>query len=149
DALDTGDICQRELSTARHALKVHCPLFTLVCDMETAPGFVEFVERFSEAERQQRMGQRCPLVPALRRSTTARTAALNPAGTDASMPAMFESLARWVCQTLVPGWVYKKFRVEAPGKAQVSDVVRVNARLFLLLDELRERYGRLSTILTH
>jgi hypothetical protein len=146
DALDTGDICQRDLMIARRTLKVHCPLFAMVCDMEGAPGFVEFVERFSEAERQQRMGQRCPLVPALRARQTAQPA---PPGADESLHNMLDSMARWICFSLVPGWVYKKFRLEASGKNTATDVTPANARLFLLLDDLRDRQHRLSAILTH
>src|SRR5262249_13305041 len=146
-ALDTGDLCQRELGIARQSLRINCPLFVMLCDMETAPGFAEFVSRFSDAERQQRMGQRCPLVPALRRQAS-RTAQPFSAA-DESVATMFESLARWICQYLVPGWTYKKFRVESPGKADVSAVTQTNARLFLLLDDLRERQSRLSTVLSH
>lgn len=146
-ALDTGDICQRDLMIARKALKVHCPLFAVVCDMETAPGFPEFLDRFTEAERQQRMGQRCPLVPALRgRGATAQLAP----SPDESYGAMLDTVSRWICTSLVPGWVHKKFRMEGTGKAAtVEEAVHGNARLFLLLDDLRERQSRLTTILTH
>jgi hypothetical protein len=146
DALDTGDLLQRELTVARGALKVHCPLFTLVCDMETAPGFSEFISRFTEAERQQRMGQRTPLVPAVR---SQHTAALSGTSGDESIGAMLHSVARWIGSALVPGWVYKKFRVEGQGRSTAADAVRTNSRLFLLLDELRERQSRLSEILNH
>jgi len=146
DALNTGEICQRELTVVRQALKVHCPMFALVCDMETAPGFVEFVERFSEAERQQRMGQRCPLVPALRSRLTAN---LGAPATDDTTAHMLDSLARWVCTMLLPGWIYKKFRLESPGKTTPPEVTKVNSRLFLLLDELRDRQTRLGSVLAH
>jgi hypothetical protein len=146
DALDTGDLCQRELSIARQTLRINCPLFVMLCDMEAAPGFGEFVSRFSEAERQQRMGQRCPLVPALRRGVS-RTAQPFSVAADESFTTMFESLTRWICHFLVPGWVFKKFRVESPGKADLGSVTVTNSRLFLLLDDLRERQGRLSTVL--
>src|SRR5262249_6819049 len=36
DAADTGNVCQRDVAVVTRALKVHCPLFALVCDMETA-----------------------------------------------------------------------------------------------------------------
>jgi type VI secretion system protein ImpL len=144
-ALDTVDICQRDLTVMRRALKVHCPLFAMVCDMETAPGFAEFLERFTKEERQQRMGQRCPLLPSLRKSQA--TAQLTP-GADDSYGSMLDTISRWICQSLVPGWVFKKFRLEAPGKATPEEASRGNARLFLLLDDLRERQQRLSTILT-
>src|SRR5262245_14259531 len=35
DATQTGDILRRDLETLRRGLRVHCPLFALVCDLET------------------------------------------------------------------------------------------------------------------
>ena len=44
-------------------LLVHCPLYALVCDLETAPGFGDFIQQFSAKERLRRIGQRCHLMP--------------------------------------------------------------------------------------
>jgi hypothetical protein len=145
-ALTTGDIIHRELIIVRHALKVHCPLFTLVCDLETVPGFTEFIGRFSETERQQRVGQRCPLVPLLQRRETAMPARERE---DQNLEGMFHSLAHWLCGTFFSGWVYKKFRLETPNKAPLATVVKSNGRLFLFLEDLHERQERLAILLAH
>src|SRR5262249_38059615 len=66
DAADqTGEVCRQELTVARQALQVHCPLFALVCDLERIEGFREFEERFPPADRQRRMGRSFPLRPDL------------------------------------------------------------------------------------
>ncbi|MFL5246141.1 MAG: type VI secretion protein IcmF/TssM N-terminal domain-containing protein [Gemmataceae bacterium] len=143
EAVDTGDIVRRDLATARQALKVHCPVFGLVSDLEGAPGFSAFVERFTAKERLQRVGQRCPLLPDLRQFGD--TGDGDPNRAHASM---LDSLSSWVCNAVVAGWVYKKFQVEKQPQDKTPVIVRDNAWLFLFLDQLRERQKRLGTILT-
>src|SRR5439155_15057186 len=65
DAAATGRVCQQELDAARSILQVHCPVFALICDVETAPGFREFVERFPAEQGARRRGQRFPRWPEL------------------------------------------------------------------------------------
>src|SRR5262249_28902346 len=94
----TGGVCQTDLLTARRAWRVQCPVFPLVCDLETVPGFREFVGRIPPTLRRNRLGQRFPLVPDLPEAL-----------------AVQESVGRSVqalCQSLVPIWVFKLFRVE-------------------------------------
>jgi hypothetical protein len=168
DALDAGSACQNDLAVARRVLQVNCPTLAMVCDLEGAPGFTEFVERFPQKQRAQRVGQRCPLVPALeaRNGRTDLTQALEE---------MLESLALWICGAVTPGFVYKYFRLEAgepqtfhgvsrtEGSAEVtgsktaltrspggrSDVVRGNAQLFRFMHQLRERQRRLGRLLAN
>ena len=49
---------------------------------------------------------------------------------------------------MVPGWVYKKFQLEKNAEDDPLAVTQANSRLFLLVDEMRERQRRLSMILT-
>ncbi len=105
DALDAAAACQRDLSVARRVLQVNCPTLAMVCDLETAPGFAAFLEQFPEKQRQQRIGQRSPMAPAL--ETRGR------AGDAEARTAMLESLAQWICASVAPGWVYKHFRMES------------------------------------
>jgi hypothetical protein len=132
DATQTGDICREDLSAARSVLQTNCPWLGLVCDLETAPGFATFVDRFSEKERQRRVGQRFPLMPALPRS---------------QLPDLIDASVRWVCHAVFPTWIYKSFRVETPGREETSEVVRDNTQLFQLLGQMQERQKRLSRIL--
>jgi type VI protein secretion system component VasK len=107
DALDTGATIRQDLSVARRVLQVNAPTLALVCDVESATGFSSFLARFNESERKRRVGQRCPLVPHLPgRSGRSQEA-------EAARELMFESLSRWLCTSVVPGWIYKNFDMEA------------------------------------
>jgi hypothetical protein len=142
DATDTGMVCQEDLSAARSVLRVHCPVFALVCDFETVPGFGEFIERFNARERLNRVGQRCPLVPDYVRMPG------NGKG-GGRFVTLLDSLVGWVCNSVMPAWVYRTFEVEGkPEAADAEAVVRKNGQLFLLASELSERQKNLSHILT-
>jgi hypothetical protein len=134
DAQDTGLICPQELQAARQALQVQCPLIALVCDMETAPGFSEFVARFPTGERQRRIGQRFPLNPDLN------------AGESAA--ELIDRGAQWPCAALFPSWIYKLFRLEGTGKEDLTTVTRGNVKLYQLLAHMRERRKRFGRILS-
>jgi hypothetical protein len=133
DANQTGAICQLDLANARQALRVNCPRFALVCDLETAPGFREFIERFPGDQRQRRLGQRLPLAPDL--------------GQGETVPAVVERGAQWVCTSIFPTYVYKLFRLDSVGRDDMAAVVSGNARLYQLLYQMRERRNRLGRLL--
>jgi IcmF-related N-terminal domain len=133
DAAATGTVCQQDLDTAQAVLQVHCPSFALICDLETAPGFREFVERFPAEQRARRLGQRIPLLPDME---------------PAEIPAMIEGGMDWICQSMIPNWVYKLFRLETPGKDDLSAAMKGNGRLYRLMGEMRERQKRFSRIFT-
>ena len=52
-ATTTSTLCRSDLATARAALRVYCPVLALLCDLENAPGFREFVKRFPAEQRQR------------------------------------------------------------------------------------------------
>jgi hypothetical protein len=140
DALATGAAVRGDLAAARRLLGVNAPTLALVCDVESAPGFAAFLSRFNEAERKRRVGQRCPLVPHLPGGS-----GRPPDQAEEARARMFESLSRWLCGSVVPGWVYKKFDAAASGAD--PEAVRTNARLFLFMHELRERQHWLGRLL--
>jgi hypothetical protein len=133
DANQTGDVWRRDLSAARGVFQLYCPLLALVCDMEKAPGFREFVRSFPPDQRQRRLGQRFPHVPDVPRGAAAE---------------MITNGIAWVCNSLFPTWVYERFRLEAPGAEDLAGAVRGNSRLCQLLGEMRARQARFSRILT-
>jgi hypothetical protein len=141
DAADTGGTVRHDLAVARRVLQVNCPVLTLVCDLETGHGFEAFVGRFNEKERKQRVGQRFPLVPDL--SGRSGRGGHDP---EEARARVLESLARWVCGGVVPGWVYKNFEMEKPGGDR-SGAVTSNGRLFLFMHQLWERRQRLGRVL--
>lgn len=134
DANQTGLICQRDLVAAREVLQVNCPLFALVCDMENATGFREFIDRFPKGHRQRRLGQQFPYV-----------ADLNPTVGG----QLIDGGVQWICQELFPPLVYRLMRLEkAGGPDKVSSTLRGNMNLYQLLCEVRERRRRLARILS-
>lgn len=129
----TATIAQKDVTAARETLQVNCPLFALVADAETAPGFREFLLRFPEGDRQRRMGQSFPLMPDL----------------DAEqLPAKIEESIGWVSQVVVPDWAYKFFRVERPGESDAATVIQENGQIYRFMSELRERRKRFGRILS-
>lgn len=132
DATNTGTLLQQDLASARSILQVNCPVLALICDLEMAPGFRDFVERFPSDQRQRRLGQRFPLVPDV-----------EPSGVG----AMVDGGVGWIAQAMFPNWVYKLFRLESGGKNDLATVVKGNARLYQLLGSVRERQKRLARIL--
>jgi hypothetical protein len=135
DASLTGEICQRDYAEARAGLQVDCPVFALVCDAETVPGFHEFRGGFAEEELAGRVGQRYPLVPDLR---------------DDEVPGSLDEAIGWIGDATIPGWVYKFFQVDkAASREETAEVLKKNAFLYQFLGTMRERVRRLSRILTH
>jgi hypothetical protein len=132
DATQTGQICQQDLAIVRKVFQVNCPSFVALCDLETTSGFQEFIERFPEKRRQARVGQRFPLVPARLDK----------------LPEMVEGAVGFICQTLFPTWVFKFFKVEAPGRDTTEATVKINTQLYRLMVEIRERQKPLSRILS-
>jgi hypothetical protein len=133
DTQNTAEACVRDLQTVRGTLKVNCPQFALLCDLETAPGFGEFISRQDPKDRQRRVGQRFPL------------------GTDLRGQPLSDALdgsVHWLCNNVLREWVYRLFRVEATAKDDPTAVVEGNCRLYLMLSEMWERANRLSRILT-
>jgi hypothetical protein len=141
DALDTGATCQQDLEVIHRILQVHTPTLALVCDLETAPGFMEFISRFQDKQRHQRVGHRSPLVPDL------DTWAGKGDDEQKARAAMLDGLAQWVFSSVVSGWVSKHFRMETPGRDDVMTVTEANSQLFLFMNEMRERRRRLGRLL--
>jgi hypothetical protein len=133
DAGQTAEVLRHDLTALRAHLKVLCPTFALVCDLENVPGFREFLQHVPEADRQRRVGQRFPLAPEV-------------AGDGALR--MIDGGLQWICAAMFPSWVSRYFRLEAPGKDDVKTVTQINTRLYQAMFQLLERQRRLSRIVT-
>jgi hypothetical protein len=131
DTNDASNICQRDLNMARQTLQLNCPAFVLVDDLELMPGFMEFLDRFPDDQRMRRVGQRFPLVPDV---------------DPQQVPAKLEEAVRWICQSLVPTWVYRLFHIEGKDGESTQMATQGNIRLFRLMNQFRERDKRLRRI---
>lgn len=134
DTNDTSLICQRDLATCRKFLSMDCPVFAMVVDLEHMPGFLEFINRFPDDQRQRRVGQRFPLTP------------------DVSSPQeaseQVEEAVQWICSSLVPTWVYKLFDNETMQGRTLESATRGNVRLYRMMSQMRERGRRMSKIVS-
>src|SRR5262249_50666233 len=108
-ATQTSVLCQQDLATLRQVLQLHSPTFAVVCDLEKAPGFPEFLQQFPEEQRKQRLGQRFPLMPDL---------------DPKDLPAALEEVVRSVCHNTFTNWVYKLFHTETAEHADATEVIR-------------------------
>jgi len=133
DAAQTGGAVHQDLVNIRDVLRVHVPVFAMICDLEKANGFKEFLERFPADQRQRRVGQRFPLCPDLPQE---------------KLSASIESCVQWICQVVFPTWIYKLFRVESPGREELETAVAGNCRLYQLLGQMRERQKRFGRIVS-
>jgi hypothetical protein len=132
DANQTGTLVQKDLNATRDVLQVYCPILMLVGDLETVPGFTEFIQRFPEAQRQRRVGQRFPYLPDLE---------------PEELEQKLDEVGHWISHALVPSWVYRLFRVERPGSDTFQNAVHGNVQLYQFLSQMRGRQKRLSRIL--
>ena len=131
-ATRVGLTCQRDLATIRQAVEVRCPVFALVCDLETLPGFRELIQRLPDDQKRRRMGQRFPLIPDVEPNL---------------YPAIYEGGIQWIAAQQFPAQVDQLWRVEG-SDGSLADSIQGNVRLYQLLRQIRDRQRRLSRILT-
>jgi hypothetical protein len=132
-ANQVATLCQHDLAAARQALQVHCPVFGLLCDLETVPGFVKFLERFPKEQRQRRLGHRFPFVPDLAPEDVADEVG---------------GLMHWVCNDMFADWVYDLFRVETRERPDAAEAVRGNVGLYHLLRRMHQADRPLARLVT-
>jgi hypothetical protein len=125
-----GHLCHAELEVLREVLRVDCPFFFLVWDLERVPGFRELVKGVPEKWRHRRVGVSFPLAPDLDPS---------------AVPGMIEQGMDWVGNTLFPALVYKLFHLGPPATA--SGPPSDNSLLYQLLVAIRERQRPLAGLL--
>jgi hypothetical protein len=135
-ATQIGLLAQRDLAAVRQALRVNFPVFALVCDLETLPGFRELTARLGGDQRDRRLGQRFPLVPDVERS---------------AIPGMIENGLQQLGNRLVPNLVSTLWRVESAGGGAggtFAEAVRGNVELYRLVGGVRDCQKRLARALS-
>jgi hypothetical protein len=139
-ASETASVCQHDLNAARQQTQMICPVFVMVCDLEAAPGFGEFLSRFPGEQRFGRLGQRFPLVSELKGETLTR---------------QVTAAAYWICRGLLPTHIHKLFHVESGGDAEnptgkldQAAAVKGNRDLYQLLVHVRKAARNLGRVLT-
>ena len=131
EARQAGTACHLDLTIIRDAILVDCPVYAMLCDLETAPHFDRLLEEFSEEQRTQLLGRSFPLVPDLQVSDRIK---LVEAGGD------------WIGHAFLMPLFYRLLRFDATGDA-IPDNIRENARLFRFFAEMHGRARRLGRLL--
>jgi hypothetical protein len=130
-ARQAGTACHLDLTVIRDALQLDCPVFALLCDVETAPHFDRLLEESSEEQRSRPMGRSFPLVPDLQISDRIR---------------MVETGGDWIGHAFLMPLFYRLLRFNATGDA-IRDDIGENARLFRFFAEMHGRARRLGRLL--
>jgi hypothetical protein len=128
----TAQAVQEDLAVARQESKLDCPLVALVADMEELPGFKEFMQSQPPKELGNRRGSGFPMLTRL--------------ATDKVLEQVRQSVS-WICTTYMQDSVYRLFGVESAAKPDAAPLIVTNARLVLLLDEMRARAEPLASII--
>ncbi|HWG44851.1 MAG TPA: type VI secretion protein IcmF/TssM N-terminal domain-containing protein [Gemmataceae bacterium] len=130
-ANQTGGICERDLQTVEEVLQVQCPLMALVCDVEQAPGFRDFIARFPEENRGRRLGRGFSYLIEVDRP---------------SLPRMIENGVEWIGEGLMPPLMYRLLHL-GKGNEDRASALQGNRRLYQFLDDLRQRQPSLARLL--
>jgi type VI protein secretion system component VasK len=130
-ANQTGAVCERDLRTVEEVLQVECPMIALVCDVEQAPGFREFIVRFPEENRGRRLGRSFSYLAEVDRP---------------SLPRIVESGVEWIGQGLMPPLLYRLLHL-GKGNDDRASAIEGNRRLYQFLHDLRRRQPHLGRLL--
>ncbi|HZU37643.1 MAG TPA: type VI secretion protein IcmF/TssM N-terminal domain-containing protein [Gemmataceae bacterium] len=141
DATDMAQAARQDLLAIRKTCRLHFPMLGMLCDMERAPGFKHWLQRYSETQRQQRLGQGFPYVPDL-------GAAAAQASSDGVLSERLRDFVHWLCSMVLRRRVDEKLRLEVPGKMGLDDVISDNLQPFRVLAELTDRQDRLARIVS-
>jgi hypothetical protein len=131
-ARQAGTACHLDVSTARTALGVSCPIFALLCNMEEAQCSDRLIRAYVSRLPSGLLGRPFPLVP------------------DLDIPERVHMIGagmEWICQSLVAPLVYRLFQLESSSKERDAKTQDSNAELIHFLAETHTRWQRLGRIL--
>lgn len=144
DAEKTAAACRHDLQAAWGVFQLNCPLLALVCDLEKAPGFPEFLEGYlahcrnddeRRKERKRRLGKRFGW------------------GVDVEprhRSAALEAETGWIGQGMFPIQIYQNLlRTEKPDREHLEEVTRRNSRLYRFMGLMRDGEKRLRRVVVH
>ena len=131
EARQAGTACHLDLTVIRDSVLVNCPVFSLLCDIETVPHADRLLEEFTEEQRLDHLGRTFPLVPDLQVSERVR---------------MVEEGSDWIGHAAFIPMLYRMMRFSTRDDGLV-DNIKDNARLFRFFAEMHGRSRRLGRLL--
>ncbi len=126
EARQAGTACHLDLTVIRDSILVNCPVYALLCDIETVPHSDRLLEEFTEEQRLQLLGRTFPLVPDLQVSERVR---------------MVEAGSDWIGHAAFIPMLYRMMRFSSRDDGLV-DNIKDNARLFRFFAEMHGRSRR-------
>jgi hypothetical protein len=132
DAKETAQLCQHELAALAESLRVHCPLWVVICDIAVERGFAEAIARFPREVLKDRVGSRFPM-----------RADVDPD----RLPEKVDKLGSWIMQTYLPNWIYRFLSLNPAAAGKIQDETRQNGELVRLLCACRTREKRFGMLL--
>jgi hypothetical protein len=138
----TSRDCQQDLASAWRVFRLHCPLFALVCDLETVPGFAAFLDAYlagGKTEEKKREARKRRLGRGLGWGV-----GLDPESRRRTVAAQVD----WIGRTMLPKLIYGKdyIRLETPGREDLATAVRNNSQLCRFMGAMYEGQKRLTRI---
>jgi hypothetical protein len=131
-ARQVGTACHLDLTAARSALGVSCPVFALLSDMEEAKCFNRLIRAYASDPRYRLLGRSFPLVP------------------DMDIPErvkLIETGMEWICQSLISPMVYRLLQLDPAVSGEGAKYLQSNTELVQFLSETHERWQRLGRTL--
>jgi hypothetical protein len=144
DAEKTRTDCRTDLQTAWEVFQLHCPLFTLVCDLETVPGFPQYLEGYlaqykSEEDRRKS-----------RKRRLGRHFGWGLGLENSSRESMIKEHVEWIGHGMFPIQVYENsLRLVSSEGDDPERATHRNGQLFRFLGALREGQKRLTELVVH
>jgi hypothetical protein len=144
DAEKTRSDCRQDLLSAWEVFQMHCPQLALVCDLETVPGFAEFMEGYLAS---------CKTDEEKRKARKKRLGRRFGWGVDLdSSPheGMVKEHVEWIGRGMFPIQVYQgPLRLESSEGEDPAEVVERNGQLYRFMGAMREGQKRLTDLIVH
>jgi len=124
---------EQDLRTVADATRVACPVVSVVCDLERAPGGHEFLARFPAEQRDRRLGAQLPLADHV---------------DERALRENVELATRWSLMEMTSGLINRLFEFGGSDEAARTAAADGNVALYRLLVDLRDLQPRLSRCLS-
>jgi hypothetical protein len=135
DSVEYSNMIRGDLTAAREALQITCPVYALLADLETQSGFSEFALRMSKTDKARRCGRSVPLGAEV---------------DDSRMPGLIRDGLQYLIRGVLTDKVYDEaFQLENNVKLTLADVTKHNNQVYLFLTKLYRAEYRLADIVNN
>jgi hypothetical protein len=141
DAKATSSDCQTDLHAAWEVFQTHCPLLALVCDLETVPGFPEFLDGYLEQCKSEEEKRKA------RKRRLGRRIGWGVDLDDSARQRMIGEQVQWIGRGMFPIQIFQNLlHLETAGREDPAEAVRRNSQLYRFLGAMRGGQKRLTEL---